>query len=132
MILNGFLQITLQWTFKTTIEEIKVIRNGSLNGAESLRCPPQDSTAHSSLASLRMLSRSSPHITHSICTSQASLLLFQLVSHWVTGERMLITGAMAVRAKQSSIRSVPVYVKRKHRVAKEASFQILPIHLTVV
>jgi hypothetical protein len=40
MISNGFLQITLQWTFKTTIGEIKVIRNGNVNGVESLRCPP--------------------------------------------------------------------------------------------
>lgn len=97
MILNGFLQITLQWTFKTTIEEIKVIRNGSLNAAAPLRRPPQHSTAHSSLASLRMLSIH-PYFPHSICTSQDSRLLFQLVSHWVTGERMLITRAMAVRA----------------------------------
>ena len=101
MILNGFLQITLQWTFKTTIEEIKVIRNGSLSGEAPLRCPPQCSTAHSSQLPLGC-SAIHPHFPNSICTSQDSWLLFQLVSHWVTGERMLITRAMAVRA--SSVR----------------------------
>lgn len=36
MILNAFLQIILQWTFKITIGEIKVIRNGNVNGVRSI------------------------------------------------------------------------------------------------
>ena len=61
MILNGFLQIILQWTFKITIGEIKVIRNGNVNGVESLRCPPKYNPPYSYTASLRMSKGSTIH-----------------------------------------------------------------------